>query len=269
MRGGELNILCGGIFVDSGTLTIGDGAVIEDNYCPIESASGVVIAEDLVNTVEDYASQIYLSGSPQISDTIYLDEGKSILINGELGDGDVTYEVYQQETDFKLVENGGTAAARYTDESYMNEDDGDKFTVYPYDAEWDFEADTTLDHYTALSSAVTGSSAGIYANYAAIDLSEISYEFTDAYSTDEDGTAQYKYNGFTRKPTIQATAEIGTEDDADADTGTDTGAESAADSLAVRRGNIMYYSYTIHAGEADKVVAYGKATDDVYVGTWK
>ncbi len=419
--------LGGGIFVDSGTLTIGDGAVIEDNYCPIESASGVVIAEDLVNTVEDYASQIYLSGSPQISDTIYLDEGKSILINGALGDGDETYQVYQQETDFKLVENGGTAAARYTDENYMNEDDGDKFTVYPYDAEWDFEADTTLDHYTALSSAVTGSSAGIYANYAAIDLSEISYEFTDAYSTDEDGTAQYKYNGFTRKPTIQATAEIGTEDDAevidvtsyltfiyddavsagdytvtvtsdsyhitdtsgegyaltfrimpvdlsdpgeasdrwqveveaedvaydtaypegeltettvtaqvrlgtvnwtelvqadsadsetgdyyvtwenndqagtatavihginnytgevsvtfeitaveednaDADTGTDTdadtGAESAADSLAVRRGNIMYYSYTIHAGDADYSTSYGKSDDVILVGDW-
>ncbi|MCD7864643.1 MAG: hypothetical protein LUG54_01180, partial [Clostridiales bacterium] len=203
----------GAIFVDSGILTICDGAVIEGNYSPIACACGIVIAEDLFITNEDEASQFYLSGSPQISDTIWLDEGKSILINGELGDGDETYQVYQQETDFKLVENGGTAAARYTDESYMNEDDGDKFTVYPYDAEWDFEADSTLDHYTALSSEITGSSAGIYANYAAIDLSEISYAFTDADSTDESGTAQYKYNGFPTNPTIQATAALGTGDD--------------------------------------------------------
>ncbi|MCC8030036.1 MAG: hypothetical protein LIO75_09655, partial [Lachnospiraceae bacterium] len=207
--------LGGGIFVDSGTLIISDGAVIQGNYSPFASTSGIVIANDMFTNNDEEASQIYLSGSPQISDTIWLDEGKSILINGALGGGDETYQVYQQETDFRLVENGGTAAARYTDESYMNADDGDKFTVYPYDAEWDYKADTMLDRYTALNSAVTGSSAGIYANYAPVDISEITYEFTDAYSTDEEtGTAQYKYYGKTVSPTIAATAQIGEDDDA-------------------------------------------------------
>ncbi|MCD8380048.1 MAG: hypothetical protein LUC95_07015, partial [Lachnospiraceae bacterium] len=40
------------------------------------------------------------------------------------------------------------------------------------------------------------------------------------------------------------------------------------DTLAVRRGNAYYISNTIKSGNADKVVAYGKATDSVLVGDW-
>ncbi|MCD8364542.1 MAG: hypothetical protein LUC83_01770, partial [Clostridiales bacterium] len=48
----------------------------------------------------------------------------------------------------------------------------------------------------------------------------------------------------------------------------DSASSSAADSLAVRRGNIMYYSYTIHAGNADYSTSYGKADDVILVGDW-
>ncbi|MCD7864762.1 MAG: hypothetical protein LUG54_01825, partial [Clostridiales bacterium] len=41
-----------------------------------------------------------------------------------------------------------------------------------------------------------------------------------------------------------------------------------ADTLSVRRGNIFYFSYTLKSGNADKVIAYGKATDEVLIGDW-
>ncbi|MCD7866538.1 MAG: hypothetical protein LUG54_11160 [Clostridiales bacterium] len=49
---------------------------------------------------------------------------------------------------------------------------------------------------------------------------------------------------------------------------TDSSSTSSGDSLAVRRGNAYYFSYTIHAGGADKVIYYGRTADEVLVGDW-
>lgn len=43
---------------------------------------------------------------------------------------------------------------------------------------------------------------------------------------------------------------------------------SYADTFAVRRGNQYYFKYSLSGGEADNVVAYGKADDDILVGDW-
>ncbi|MCD8110342.1 MAG: leucine-rich repeat protein [Clostridiales bacterium] len=45
-------------------------------------------------------------------------------------------------------------------------------------------------------------------------------------------------------------------------------ASTKSDSLCVRRGNAYYFSYTIHAGDADKVIYYGRVADEVLVGDW-
>ncbi|PWJ48354.1 BNR repeat-containing protein [Faecalicatena contorta] len=44
--------------------------------------------------------------------------------------------------------------------------------------------------------------------------------------------------------------------------------EKCADTLVVRRRNVYYFKNTLGNGEADKVVAYGKAGDEVLVGDW-
>jgi len=43
---------------------------------------------------------------------------------------------------------------------------------------------------------------------------------------------------------------------------------SAADTLVVRRGNTYYFKYSLTSGDADLVLSYGKASDEVYVGDW-
>jgi len=43
---------------------------------------------------------------------------------------------------------------------------------------------------------------------------------------------------------------------------------TGTDTLAVRRDNIYYFKYTLDAGDADLVLAYGKTTDEVYIGDW-
>ena len=45
-------------------------------------------------------------------------------------------------------------------------------------------------------------------------------------------------------------------------------ASQKADSLAVRRGNLYYVSYTVHGGEADKTLAYGRTGDTTLIGDW-
>ncbi len=50
--------------------------------------------------------------------------------------------------------------------------------------------------------------------------------------------------------------------------GNASGTASVKDTLAVRRGNTYYFSYSLKSGDADKVAAYGKATDEVLVGDW-
>jgi len=58
--------------------------------------------------------------------------------------------------------------------------------------------------------------------------------------------------------------------DTESDSGSDDADDGSAvgDTLVVRRGNIYYFSYSIKSGEADKVIAYGKAADEVLVGDW-
>jgi len=58
----------------------------------------------------------------------------------------------------------------------------------------------------------------------------------------------------------------------DADSFSDDDSEivvsSNGDTLAVRRGNTYYFSYSLKSGVADKVIAYGKASDEVLIGDW-
>jgi len=71
-----------------------------------------------------------------------------------------------------------------------------------------------------------------------------------------------------------ADANSSADDDTDSSTNGSTGNTSgtvvseSADTLVVRRGNTYYFSYSIKSGNADKVIAYGKATDEVLVGDW-
>ncbi|MCD7865784.1 MAG: Ig-like domain-containing protein, partial [Clostridiales bacterium] len=53
-----------------------------------------------------------------------------------------------------------------------------------------------------------------------------------------------------------------------ASSGNTSAAASSPDTLAVRRGNLYYFSYSLKSGNADKTVAYGKATDEVLIGDW-
>ena len=46
------------------------------------------------------------------------------------------------------------------------------------------------------------------------------------------------------------------------------GLESVADTLAVRRGNAYYLNRSTHGGAADRVVYYGRPSDQVLVGDW-
>jgi len=55
--------------------------------------------------------------------------------------------------------------------------------------------------------------------------------------------------------------------DADSSTGSDS-ESSNADSLCVRRGNAYYFSYTLKSGDADLIVYYGRAEDEVLIGDW-
>ncbi len=209
-RGDRYSGLGGGIFVDSGIVNLGAGAVIEENYSPISYASGIFVAEDLIYGDEDQASMMNMSGGAQVIDPIWLTSGKSIHITSPLADNGVVYNVYQQEKDFNLIENGGNPVAVYDNENDFNSQDGAKFAVYPYDATYDFAADQTLTQYSALQKDVdiTGTS-GIYANFALIDVADLDYAFTDAYTVDEEtGTAVYRFNGRARKPEIKATATI-------------------------------------------------------------
>ena len=213
-QGNERDETCyglgGGIFVDSGTLNLGDGAVVSGNYSPLEYASGIFVAEDRIREVEETASQISLGGNAQVTDAIWLDSGKSIQITEALG-ADVSYTVYQQERDFRLAENGGNPAAVYKDDSIVNwENDGAKFDVYSYDPEFDFEADASLDHYSVLSKEESGSgTAGIYANFPEVNVADMIYVFANAYGKDEEtGTYLYRYNGRSQTPTIRATARV-------------------------------------------------------------
>ena len=176
-------------------------------YAPLDNAAGIFVAEDMIYTVEDEASQIWMSGNSIVENPIWLDSGKSIRLTGKLGDN-VQYSIYQQKGDFKLAEEGGNPAAIYENAEDMDaEKDGAKFQVYPYDKTVDFEADETLDHYSALGTDVTGSSkAGIYANFKELSVADLEYAFANAYGTDEDGVATYKYNGRSKTPGVTATA---------------------------------------------------------------
>ncbi len=44
--------------------------------------------------------------------------------------------------------------------------------------------------------------------------------------------------------------------------------EKKSDTLVVRRGNVYYFKNSLSNGEADKVVAYGRAGDEVLIGDW-
>jgi len=85
----------------------------------------------------------------------------------------------------------------------------------------------------------------------------VDYECTsEDYFEDDYGNMVYSF-------TFTSTA---VDDTDDADETDET--SSSADSLAVRRGNIMYYSYTIHSGDADYSTSYGKSDDVILVGDW-
>jgi len=60
----------------------------------------------------------------------------------------------------------------------------------------------------------------------------------------------------------------GTDDNSDSGNSGSTVVSSNGDTLVVRRGNMYYFSYSLKSGEADKVIAYGKATDEVLIGDW-
>jgi len=105
-----------------------------------------------------------------------------------------------------------------------------------------------IDSDSALFWTTLDTSVGIGSD---VRDTNVNYECTsDDYFEDDFGNLIYSFS-------YTSTA---TDDDADT--------ESAADSLAVRRGNIMYYSYTIHAGDADYSTSYGKSDDVILVGDW-
>jgi hypothetical protein len=45
-------------------------------------------------------------------------------------------------------------------------------------------------------------------------------------------------------------------------------ATAKGDSFVVRRNNLYYISYSVHGGEADMVLAYGRVSDQTLVGDW-
>jgi len=51
----------------------------------------------------------------------------------------------------------------------------------------------------------------------------------------------------------------------DADSGNESG---GSDTLAVRRGNVFYFNYTLKGGNADYSTTFGRADDQVLVGDW-
>ncbi|MCC8082035.1 MAG: hypothetical protein LIO80_08545 [Lachnospiraceae bacterium] len=58
----------------------------------------------------------------------------------------------------------------------------------------------------------------------------------------------------------------GNDDPGDTGSGDDTG--TSGDTLMVRRGNTMYFNYTLKGGNADFSISAGLSTDQVLVGDW-
>jgi len=104
------------------------------------------------------------------------------------------------------------------------------------------------------------------------------YEVTYSNNT-EAGTATVTVTGignytgtmtanFTITEDSSSAVSDGTAADGSSSVSDSTGTTKSADTLVVRRGNTFYFSYSLKSGSADKVIAYGKATDEVYFGDW-
>ncbi len=134
--------------------------------------------------------------------------------------------------------------------------------------------------------AAEGASADEFANYVSnivtVSVNDTSYAATGRNAVtiiNEDGTlatenfvtddvTEYEITVTSTGYTQDYTFIYDSSDTADnSDDGYDT-VVSSADTLVVRRGNIYYFSYSLKSGKADKVVAYGKTTDEVLVGDW-
>jgi beta-N-acetylglucosaminidase len=88
------------------------------------------------------------------------------------------------------------------------------------------------------------SDALLNSNRTAIDLSTGVYNFSKMYA-------------YVSKDYVTALSQ-----------GSGNAASQVGDTLVVRRGNTYYFKYSLTAGEADLLVTYGRATDEVLVGDW-
>jgi len=174
------------------------------------------------------------------------------MIGGDNGDYTVTYEEGSDEVTITAKSSNPGDILELHVMSYLN--DGTKtIDASALNAEIEKDSDISAADYSEEKYTV-------YAD--ALAKAKLAASDTTWYAqTDIDALAEQ----------LAAAREALDTDDTDNvnDIDTDQGNQNgSADTLVVRRGNIYYFSYSLKSGEADKMIAYGKSTDDVLVGDW-
>ncbi|MCD7864506.1 MAG: MSCRAMM family adhesin SdrC, partial [Clostridiales bacterium] len=180
-------------------------------------------------------------------------------IGGDDGDYTVTYEEDSDEVTITAKSSNPGDILELHVMSYLN--DGTKtIETSALDAEIAKDSGIAAEDYSETK----------YAAYAdALAKAKLAVSDTTWYSQTDIDTLTEQLAA-----AIAALSAEDTDDEEDADTdqssqNSSAAATASADTLVVRRGNTYYFSYSLKSGEDDKVIAYGKSTDEVMVGDWE
>ncbi|MCD8365699.1 MAG: InlB B-repeat-containing protein, partial [Clostridiales bacterium] len=194
---------------------------------------------------------------------------------GELSRVTITAELAEE------VKNSSYSADNYTEESYAAYDealDALQDALHNIGRDTADEVATLIDaldeartalveldaDYTEVEAAIAAANALNSEDYE--DFSAVTAA-VDAVVTGKGITEQAEVDAMAEAITAAIEALVEVTDDSGDSSGT-TVVSSNGDTLVVRRGNTYYFSYSLKSGSADKVISYGKSTDEVLVGDW-